>query len=524
MGRRMSSGPSRGKRGGSVNGRRGRRLAVVAVVLVLTAACTGGGSSREAFRPTLAWGSCPPDVEIQFLSRHRCGWLTVLQDRSEPHGKTIRLLVVKTWPVGVEPVGIASGFGSDIGNGYGYGDASAGATRLRQAGVGVELRGSGHSQPSLECPEVEGLSGPRSGPPASDPSLLGGFLSAVKACRDRLVAQGVDPADYDLQNAARDVEDLRVALGVDRWRFLSSYGSNSRFLFEYLREFPDRVGAVYVDSPQFPQIDEVTGGVRGTRRALDQLFEACSSDGACAKAYPHLSRLWARAMTRVERQPLRGATTVDGGTLLRAMRFAFGGDGPNQQPLSLSQLPATIAAAARGRITAPLAAAMDEGSPYCAGYRPLCLGVGRQGFSLGAYLTVLCRDEVPFIDRGRLSEEIGGDRAYRDVFGHDPYVAACGAWHVPPADPTVAQPVRVDVPLLMLVGQFDSYSSAADARDIAATLPRAWVVEVPGQTHNALGFSDCPIGIRNAWAKTPASPPAGTGCLNQLGVSFSTGP
>jgi pimeloyl-ACP methyl ester carboxylesterase len=502
----------------------GRRVAAVAAVLLLAAACTMTRPSRPAFHPQLAWTQCPSDVEIQFLSQHRCGWLTVLQDRTKSTGRTIRLLVVQTWPVGVAPLpGIGIGFGANLGDAYSYGDTAAGATRLRRTGVSLELRGTGHSEPSLACPEVDALDG-HNAVRRGDASVLDAFLSAVKACRDRLMGQGVDPARYDLENVARDTEDLRMALGVDRWAFANSYGTSSRYLFEYLRQFPGRVRAAYLDSPQFPQVDEVTAGVNGTRHALDELFRACAADKACAAAYPDLAALWARAVQRLQRQPLKGAVTVDAATLLRASRFALGGDGPRQQPLNLTQLPDTIAAAAQGRISGPLATALADSPLYCPGYRPLCIGVGDQGFSLGVYLTVLCRDQAPFIDRAALATAVGDDPAFRRLVEEHPYLAACEVWGVAPASPAVARPVHTEVPLLLLVGQFDSYSSAAAARQVAATLPQAWVVQVPGSTHNALGFSDCPIGIRNAWVQDPTGPPRDTSCLHKLRVSFATAP
>lgn len=92
-----------------------------------------------------------------------------------------------------------------------------------------------------------------------------------------------------------------------------------------------------------------------------------------------------------------------------------------------------------------------------------------------------------------------------------------------PANPVVARPPTTEVPLL-LVGQLDSYSSAAEARQVAAILPQAWVIEVPGLTHNALGFSDCPLGIRNSWVQHPTAAPQNTSCLHKLRVSFSTAP
>jgi pimeloyl-ACP methyl ester carboxylesterase len=128
------------------------------------------------------------------------------------------------------------------------------------------------------------------------------------------------------------------------------------------------------------------------------------------------------------------------------------------------------------------------------------------------------------MDRAALASAVGGDPAFRELVDENPYLAACKVWGVPPADPVVTRPPTTEVPLLLLVGQFDSYSSAATARAVTATLPQAWVIEVPGLTHNVLGFSDCPIGIRNAWVQHPTAPPQHTSCLHKLRVSFSIAP
>jgi pimeloyl-ACP methyl ester carboxylesterase len=484
-----------------------------------TGSCTGGGAAKPIFRPTFQWEKCPSDVEIQYFSRHRCGWLTVLQDRSKPTGKTVRLLVVETWPVGEVPLpGFNSGFGGDLGNSNGYGSTAAGATRTHHIHFTLELRGTGHSAPSLACPEVDALDRRQAQAPTGDTSLLRDFGAAVTACHDRLTAEGVVPADYDVENIAQDMDDLRVALGIDRWAFEASYGTNSRYLFEYLREFPDRVSGVWMDSPQFPQVDEVSEGIDGTRYALDQLFKACAGDAPCAKAYPDLRELWERAITGLERRPLHGSVTVDAGKLLRVARFTLGGDGPE----NLTRLPAIIAAAAHGRIDPQLAEIVANDPLFCAGYRPSCTGVGVQRFSLGVYLTVLCRDEAPFIDPAALTREAGGDPTLEAVFVRDPYLAACKEWNVPPADSAVHQAARTDVPQLILLGRFDSFSPLPVAKEAAKTFGNAWVLEVPGQTHNALGFSDCPIGIRNAWIQDPTSPPVDTSCLKDMRIEFLT--
>ena len=92
------------------------------------------------------------------------------------------------------------------------------------------------------------------------------------------------------------------------------------------------------------------------------------------------------------------------------------------------------------------------------------------------------------------------------MFVRSPYRQACEAWDVPAADPAVAQPVDTDVPLLMLPGQFDSFSPPAVAEAQAARLPLASTIAVPGQTHNTLGFADCAITARNEWAQDPTDP------------------
>jgi hypothetical protein len=511
---------------------RSRSVAAGFAGIVLLVGCTGDTTVAEpSFRPTIEWvQDCPSDVEILMFTRHRCGYLTVLADRSEPEGGRLQLFVTEVYPAGETPPAshVGSGFGTDLGRVSSIGDTGAGATRTNSISYSLTLRGLGHSLPTLACPEADGLEEAEFADRLSgDPGVLSSFLDAVTACRERLVASGIDPADYDVASVAQDMEDLRIALGLEQWRQLNSYGTNSRYLFEYLRRFPLSVSAAWLDSPQFPQVDEVSGAIADTRSALKQLFRACEDDRGCSATYPDLESTWADALALLERAPIHGSfrdsphhrvdVTLDDAKLLRAARFTLSGDGPQH----LTRLPAMIAAAADGRMTPDLAAIVASGRLFCAGYHPLC--VAQEGFSLGNYLTVLCRDEVPFMDPSDIAAQTAGDPAFSEVFAHDPFLEACAAWDVPPGEPSVHEPVATDVPLLILPGQFDSFSQADAARDAAGTFEQAWVLEVPGQTHNAMGFNDCPIEIRNAWIMDPTSPPDTT-CLEGMpSVPFTTG-
>jgi len=389
-----------------------RRIGLVVAAVALAA--TGcSADAQEPFRRSLEWGDCPSDVEVTFLSRHECGYLTVLEDRSEPAGRTIRMLVAKVWPVGIEPLpGIGTGFGGNVGDPRALsGGIATGATRLGHVVVQMESRGAGpHAEPSLACPEVDELDHRGASSLTGDSALIEDFLAAVRACRDRVTASGVDVADYDTAEGAADIEDLRVALDLQAWAEVGAEGTSSRFVFEHLRRFPDRVERAFLDSPWFPEIDDLTGSIAGMRSALEAFFTSCGYDAECNEAYPLLEESWRDALLRLSTSPLQApasaeqpAVVVDAGRLLRAARFALGGDGPG----NLEHLPGIIVDAAAGKISPELARIVADDPLFCAGYRPLC--AGQDGFSWGVYLTAFCRDQLPFVDPESVAAAAGGD-------------------------------------------------------------------------------------------------------------------
>jgi pimeloyl-ACP methyl ester carboxylesterase len=504
-----------------------RTIPVTLTACLLLLGCTAT-HARAQFRPTLKWGKCPADVEATFVSKHKCGYLTVLEDRSKPTGGTVRLLVAKVPPVGVPARrGIGTAVGSNVGDADTLsGGIAEGTTRLQRVNIQAEQRGSGHSRPSLRCPETDALQARAAGARTGDISLTMEFAAAVKACATRLRAAGVKLEQYDSAASAADLEDLRTASGVHAWAFLGSYGTRSRTLFEYLRRYPGHTRAAYLDSPWFPEIDDLTGGATGTRAVLQAMFDACAADPSCAHTYPHLQLTWQRALVRLAKTPIRGTgfanagtgvaivpVLVDAGKLLRMARFTLGGDGPD----NLTLLPSFIKDAAAGKLTPELGSLVANDPIFCAGYRPACVDQG--GFSLGVYLSTFCRDELPFINRATLTAAVGDDPVYRAVFTNSPYLAACKAWAVAPS-PTAPHRTTSRARQLLMSGQFDSFSSPAVTSAEAARLAHAWPLVIPGQTHNVLGFNDCVIGIRNQWTFAPTRPPESRTCTDTPAITF----
>jgi pimeloyl-ACP methyl ester carboxylesterase len=219
--------------------------------------------------------------------------------------------------------------------------------------------------------------------------------------------------------------------------------------------------------------------------------------------------------------PLRGTADVggqqinvlvDAPKLLRATRFALGGEGGR-----LTALPRIISDAAHGRLAPELAQAVAGDPIFCGGYRPHC---GDPRFSLGLFLTNYCH--APALKGQEATNAMRGassNPAYATVFADSPYAATCAAWSSP-LDSTTSTP-GARIPLLVMSGSLDSFSPPASTQAAANSLGRQTsVLEVPGGIHNVLGFYECAITTRNAWTRAPTRSTPKDACANAPRVQF----
>ena len=491
---------------------------LIGIAVLLLASCTA--SSEPKFRPTFRQTSCPEDVAFVVLTPVTCGFLTVLEDRSEPEGDTIRLFVTRIQPPGgnsaSDPV---LTLGIDLGNTPDYAGFAPGAQRYNRELILVDQRGTGHSEPTLACPEVERLGESLVGASLSDTEARADLKSAVEACHRRLTDEGIDLSAYNLGEIAADLEAVRRALVIPRWN-VSSYGSASRIALEVVRRFPEHIRAMWLDTPQFPEVDELTLGITGTQYALSQIFADCGADPACSRRFPDLSNALQEALARLDEEPVTvtvestvGAAvhpirvTVDGGAFLRALRAMVSNIDLGMAP----RVPAIVYAALEGRVD--LVARLLSDESLCLGYQPVC---GDNPFFEGAFFSILCHDEVPFVEAPQLAALAGGDPGFQEAYVASPYLDVCEAWDVGEATSVAHRPVSSDIPMLIYVGGYDAFGSLPDAEQATTSLSGSFLVDVPYQGHNVLGSLDCYRNIRNAWIEDPTSPPD-TGCIEGIG-------
>ena len=459
--------------------------------------------------------ACPPAVVRNAQQTASCGYLTVPESRNRLTGRTIRLFVVRERPSGAlrpDPVLALH----ELGSTRDWTEPDYLPPRVHREVITVDHRGLGRSAPSLACPEVERLAGSSLAAPINDPRTRATLLPAVQQCRDRLASGGVDLGAYNLREIAADAEDLRAALGIERWN-LRGLGSGSRIAFEILRRHGANVRAVWLDSPEIPQLDLLTTGIVGLRNATKELAAACASDRACNRRVPSLEKAIARNLKTAESGPatIRGKhegteipIALDGGTLLRAYREG------------LARAPEVGPGAVQANSVKDAGLGYDwisDGPVFTLGYS---IDPGRHtAFSHGAYFSTVCRDQLPFVAQGALASLTRAAPAYREAFAESPFPAICSRWGVGRAGAAVRAPVTSNVPVLIFAGRFDPYGSPPLARQAARTLRRSWVVELPNKGYNGLAGSYCALAARNAWIDQPTSPPK-TGCLKGLKIRF----
>ena len=123
-------------------------------------------------------------------------------------------------------------------------------------------------------------------------------------CVDRLKRAKIDFTKFGTKDAAADVDEVRQALGIDKWNvFGVSYGT--RLALRYMHDFPDGVRSVVLDSTYPPARRSAT--LRSTPAGpCATCSQACQADpGVRPAAYPDLEARFYRTIDKYNQQPLQ---------------------------------------------------------------------------------------------------------------------------------------------------------------------------------------------------------------------------
>ncbi len=358
----------------------------------------------------------------------------------------------------------------------------------------LDQRGTGYSLPSLDCEGAYGRN----------------VESWARRCLHILLRRGVNPVHYTSRDSAADVRDLRLALGIDEWNLLGvSYGS--RLALTILRDHPEGVRSVILDSVYPPPADFYGEQAANGARAIAALFAGCAEDATCAAAYPELETVLHQTMTDLKTQhvqmilpnPRSGEDQVSdfGGAQLyhSTFRALYSVDDIPYLPLAIYELSVGNAA-----IFAQLIATNQERS---------------NGIHDGVYYSVQCAEEAPFVARESLYQSAAAvyppDFRVHVMRGLRDGLAVCDLWPVSPLDPRETEPVYSETPALLLSGEYDPITPPAWATLAAETLPMSHTYTLRGIGHGVIRSGDCGAQIALAFLSEPRRTPEHD-CLSTL--------
>ena len=459
-------------------------------------------AATPAAASTYEKAPCP--VAVAAGENIECGKLTVPENRNKPNGRTLDLAVEifksRSATPAADPVIFLPG-------------GPGGSAARQKSGVNnpflddrdyilLEPRGAKYSSSPLDCPGINAIKGEISAghhPRDADAVLA----KAAAQCRADLTAQGVDLDGYTSAETADDIDDLRTALGIAKWNvFGHSYGT--RLALTYLRDHPDGVKSVILDSVLPPEADFDESASANLIRALNAVFDGCAVSSPCHRAYPDLEADFHALVAKANRRPLtvtpailgsdNKPVTIDGAVVIDAIYSDLHNTG------AIGGIPKLIEDSLHGDY---------------AGLAPLIRdNQGPSNFVWGLRLSVWCGEEMPFEDATRVDDQTAVHWGLGGIDERTASQAMCRAWNVAAADPRENQPVKSDVPVLVLSGEFDPDTPPQWARAMAANMPNARFVLMPGQTHGA-GFNRCGATIEPAFLRDPAGP-LDTTCVLQM--------
>jgi hypothetical protein len=108
-------------------------------------------------------------------------------------------------------------------------------------------------------------------------------------------------------------------------------------------------------------------------------------------------------------------------------------------------------------------------------------------------------------------------------FGPKILPLACQIWDVPTLDSFVDEPVRNNVPTLLLSGEFDHVTPPRFADMVAENLGQTYAYTFPGIAHSPINGGDCPPAILMDFLNDPATVPDAA-CIDEMKLRFVTEP
>ncbi len=298
-----------------------------------------------------------------------------------------------------------------------------------------------------------------------------------------------DPSFYTTDVAAHDLDEVLGALGYERVNVIAeSYGS---FAAQALaKAHPARVRSLALNGVASPVGDFALRFAENSEAVLERLFAECASDPACHAHHPDPRAELAKAFARLREHPSQVSAEADGTkytATLDANAFA--------QTLRGSLYSAGTRGATLGMIYDVAEGRFDGIAPRVVLF-PLAIA---NESSVGAYLSIACAESLAGVTEEEARRVTAG--TFLGMARVGPLLKACAFWPKKPSPPWLHEPVRSDLPALLINGTMDPATPLSGVALAGSKLPNAQRVIVEGEGHS--GVTPCIDGIVAAFFDSP---------------------
>jgi pimeloyl-ACP methyl ester carboxylesterase len=355
----------------------------------------------------------------------------------------------------------------------------------------IDQRGTGKSHP-LQCPDTVDY----------DVYKVLPEDYSEQDVKDCLAQLSGDLSQYNSENAIRDFEQVREALGHEKVNIYGgSYGTRAALV--YMRLFPGSLESVILDSVGPIEVPIGLFGQSGAR-SFALLLANCRKEATCQKAYPNLAEEFKQVVARLEAEKV--TLTIPHPRLGESTTFAISSD------KFVSTLRMQLYSVS-SRSLVPLIIHQA----YLGNYLPLAGMVattdGNASMYIGLTFNIVCNEDMPRISQETLmadaDNDFGGDNS------HKGFTMTCPTWpkYTPSAD--FYQPVTANVPTLILSGDLDPVTPPSNGELSNKTLPNSHHIVVKNNSH-IVAKNICAVNVVNEFLTSLKPKELDESCLAEL--------
>jgi len=481
-----------------MNPRRHHRGGRVATLLMLPMLLLAGpvfalpeGNTIEFSNCTLSMPGSPATAAA------RCGFLEVPENPAEPDGRTIQLHVAvgeaSSQTPAADPVFfLAGGPGQAASETWIMLRSALRKVRKDRDIVMVDQRGTGQSN-KLQCPSEEVM----------DLDAAIDFDEITREAERCLAGLDGDPRFYTTTIAMGDIDAVRRAMGYEKINLVGvSYGTRAAQV--YLRNYPETVRSVVLDSVVPMQLALGQEHAPMLDQAVAQVLADCAAEDNCNRLFPNqvdaLNALFADLRERPRQVTLPHPVTgepepirLTAETLAVAVRFlSYTSESQALLPLLVHEAVTT------GDLQRLASQAM------------LVMGGLTEALARGMELSVMCSEDYPYLNLSAdQSDTLLGDIMLKGI------EAQCRVWPRGEVPENFHEPVRSDVPVLLLSGERDPVTPPRYAAQAAETFTDHLNLVARGQAHSVLRHR-CVQEVVHRFISAGATVDLDTACMDDI--------